>query len=212
VSRPTLSEKPEAHTPVDSAWGHSLYANSLISKNTPQLIRDDEGYVTPECAEELFRFHPEVVLYCPEIPQNTGSISRLCAAMSSPLHLIEPMAFTITEKKLRRAGLDYWPHVRLAVHANWESFLGTRPDRRFVFVETGGTASPESFNFLPGDVLVFGGETGGIPRAIIEQTSTKTEAHLVTIPMFNRGVRSLNLANTVSIVLYMSVARLHQHG
>jgi tRNA (cytidine/uridine-2'-O-)-methyltransferase len=174
-------------------------------------LRDNEGYVTPECAEELFRFHPEVVLYCPEIPQNTGSISRLCAAMSSPLHLIEPMSFTITEKKLRRAGLDYWPHVRLAVHSNWESFLATRANRRFVFVETGGSIPPEQFKFDPGDVVVFGGETGGIPRAIIDSTAKCTESHLVTIPMFNRGVRSLNLANTVSIVLYMAIADLHQH-
>ncbi len=211
-SRHTTSASPENHTPIDSNWGREAYPQSLVALNPPPLAYDTYGYVTPECAEQLFRFHPEVVLYCPEIPQNTGSISRLCAAMSSPLHLIEPMKFEITEKKVRRAGLDYWEHVRLATHPSWDAFIKTRINRRFIFVETGGTQSPASFSFEPGDVLIFGGETAGIPRAIMEQTQCCANTELVTIPMFNRGVRSLNLANTVSIVLYAAIAQLHENG
>jgi tRNA (cytidine/uridine-2'-O-)-methyltransferase len=212
MSKHTPSNTPEHHNPVDSAWGRAPYPQELVLPTPPTLSFDSDGYVTPDCAEKLFRFHPEVVLYCPEIPQNTGSISRLCAAMSAPLHLIEPMKFTITEKKVRRAGLDYWEHVRLSTHASWDEFLETRTNRRFVFVETGGTQSPASFTFEPGDVLIFGGETGGVPCAIMEATKNRARTELVTIPMFNRGVRSLNLANTVSIVLYAAIARLHESG
>lgn len=197
---------------MTSDWGLAPYPQALVATAPPQLEYDAAGYVTPACAEHLFRFHPEVVLFCPEIPQNTGSISRLCAAMSCPLHLIEPMKFSISEKKVRRAGLDYWEHVRLATHTSWESFLLTRHNRRFVFVETGGAQAPANFSFEPGDVLIFGGETGGIPHAIMETTRQRARTELVTIPMFNRGVRSLNLANTVSIVLYAAIARIHRNG
>jgi tRNA (cytidine/uridine-2'-O-)-methyltransferase len=119
------------------------------------------------------------------------------------------MKFSITEKKVRRAGLDYWEHVRLATHASWNDFLKTRESRRFVFVETGGTQSPAEFAFQPGDILIFGGETGGIPASVMQETERHANTELVTIPMFNRGVRSLNLANTVSIVLYAAIAKLH---
>jgi tRNA (cytidine/uridine-2'-O-)-methyltransferase len=209
MNRHTPSASPENHNPVNSSWGRDAYPQSLVVQKKPSLTYTHDGYVTPECAEELFRFHPEVVLYCPEIPQNTGSISRLCAAMSAPLHLIEPMKFSITEKKVRRAGLDYWEHVRLATHASWNDFLKTRESRRFVFVETGGTQSPAEFAFQPGDILIFGGETGGIPASVMQETERHANTELVTIPMFNRGVRSLNLANTVSIVLYAAIAKLH---
>jgi tRNA (cytidine/uridine-2'-O-)-methyltransferase len=212
MSKHTPSRSPDHHNPVNSTWGREPYPQEMISPTPPALTLGDDGYITTDCAEKLFRFHPEVVLYCPEIPQNTGSISRLCAAMSAPLHLIKPMKFDITEKKVRRAGLDYWEHVRLSTHDSWDAFVQTRQNRRFVFVETGGTQSPASFSFEPGDVLVFGGETGGIPCGIMEETKARARTELITIPMFNRGVRSLNLANTVSIVLYAAIARLHKNG
>lgn len=166
-------------------------------------------YISEELKDKLLAYHPEVVLYCPQIPQNTGTISRLCAAFSSSLHLIEPMGFKITEKAVRRAGLDYWEHVNLSIHESWEAFRKLRPQQRIVFVETGGTHAPYDFEFQPQDLLVFGAETFGIHKQIIEQESQKSDCHMLTIPMFNRGVRSINLANTVSIVLYLAIAQLH---
>lgn len=185
-----------------------LQEDQVVNK-CPLLRYEEDGYVDVTSRNELLKFHPEVVLYCPQIPQNTGSISRLCAAFSSTLHLVKPMAFEITEKAVRRAGLDYWDHVNLYVHDNFESFLQTRANRRLIFVETGGTQSPSDFQFLPGDCLIFGAETFGIHNDVMEKEILKGNAHKVTIPMFNRGVRSINLANTVSIVLYQAIAQVH---
>jgi len=166
-------------------------------------------YIDEYQKEELLKFHPEIVLYCPQIPQNTGTISRLCAAFSSTLHLIHPMAFKITEKAVKRAGLDYWEHVNLFEHESWQTFRQLHPEKRIVFVETGGSQAPYDFQFLPQDLLVFGAETFGIHKHVMEPELSKGNAHLITIPMFNRGVRSINLANTVSIVLYQAIAQLH---
>ena len=144
----------------------------------------------------------EVVLYCPQIPQNTGSIARLCAAFDVVLHLIEPMAFQITEKKVRRAGLDYWKFVRVYVHKNWEEFLETRQNRRLIYIETGTQNDPYDFKFLANDVLIFGAETFGISKDIL---ATADPNHILTIPMY-QPVRSINLANSVSIVLYLALS------
>lgn len=144
----------------------------------------------------------EVVLYCPQIPQNTGSIARLCAAFDVVLHLIEPMAFQITEKKVRRAGLDYWQYVRLYVHNSWDEFIATRKNRRLIFIETGTQNDPYDFKFLPNDVLIFGAETFGIHKNILETAEPK---HILTIPMY-QPVRSINLANSVSIILYLALS------
>jgi tRNA (cytidine/uridine-2'-O-)-methyltransferase len=169
-------------------------------------------YIDEPAREVLLKHHPEVVLYCPQIPQNTGTISRLCAAFSSTLHLIHPMAFEITEKAVKRAGLDYWKHVNLFEHESWKSFRDSHKERRIVFVETGGTQSPYEFEFHPQDLLVFGAETFGIHKDVMESEIQNGNCHFITIPMFNRGVRSINLANTVSIVLYLAIAQLHSKG
>ena len=132
----------------------------------------------------------------------------MCAAFSCTLHLIEPMGFHITEKALRRAGLDYWEHVNVYLHKSWDDFILTRNKRRIIFIETGGLQSPMEFQFLPGDLLVFGAETFGIPNEIMNKEIEKKRAHKVTIPMFNRGVRSLNLSNTASIAMYGAIAKL----
>ena len=182
-------------------------ADEVLTK-CPELIREKTGYVEAKNQEELLKYHPEVVLYCPQIPQNTGSISRLCAAFSTTLHLIEPMPFQVTEKSVRRAGLDYWEHVNLYIHKNFVEFRKARPNRRIIFVETGGTQSPYEFRFQPGDLLVFGAETFGIHNDVMETEIALGNAHKLTIPMFNRGVRSINLANTASIVLYQAVSQL----
>jgi tRNA (cytidine/uridine-2'-O-)-methyltransferase len=147
----------------------------------------------------------EIALCYPQIPQNTGSIARLCAAFKIMLHLIEPMGFQITEKSVRRAGLDYWQYVNLYIHNNWQNFNHTRSNRRFIFIETGTQNDPFDFEFLPNDILIFGAETFGIPKEIIAKVPKE---NILTIPMYQSGVRSINLANTVSIVLYLAMSQI----
>jgi len=146
----------------------------------------------------------EIALCSPQIPQNTGSIARLCAAFNVILHVVEPMGFQITEKGIRRAGLDYWKYVNLYLHENWESFIEVQTNKRFVFIETGTKNDPYEFQFLPGDVLIFGAETFGIPKDILQRAPKE---NILTIPMTQKGVRSINLANTVSIIAYLALSQ-----
>jgi len=148
-----------------------------------------------------------VVLVAPEIPQNTGSIGRLCVATGSTLHLIDPLGFTIDDRHLRRAGLDYWPHVDLHVHDDWPAFLAAaQPPACLCFsarAEKPYTAAP--LGRRDPLYLVFGGETSGLPEALRSAYPEST----YRIPIFSAHVRSLNLSNAVSIVLYEA---LRQRG
>ena len=150
---------------------------------------------------------PSVVLISPQIPPNTGTIARLCAAWRCPLHLVEPMGFELSEKSVRRAGLDYWPHVNLKIHKSWESFLEEQSPERLLFVETGEGKSPFQISFSKDDYLVFGAETFGIPQKIMDET----KGTLITLPMFSPHVRSLNLANVVAIILYTAIESIKDH-
>ncbi|MCC6766219.1 MAG: tRNA (cytidine(34)-2'-O)-methyltransferase [Deltaproteobacteria bacterium] len=138
-----------------------------------------------------------VALVEPEIPPNTGSIARLCAATGTPLHLIGTLGFSIDDKHLKRAGLDYWPWVDVRRHADWAAFTAAVPGRRLGF-SARATRPYTSVAYAPGDVLVFGCETRGLPAAIRDELA----AELYAIPIANPNVRSLNLANAVAIVLY----------
>ncbi len=150
----------------------------------------------------------EIVLYTPEIPQNTGSIARLCAATDTRLHLIEPLGFTIDDRHLKRAGLDYWPRVKLAVWPDFQAFLTSRPAPcgRLVLSTSGNRGHAGTpyhlFAYRPGDMLVFGPESTGLPEDMLEQAS-----HAVRIPI-TKNVRSLNLANAASVILYEALRRL----
>ena len=175
----------------------------------PDLGPEDVG---AERAQELRNAHPEVVIVHPQIPQNTGSIARLCAAFQMRLHLIEPMGFQICEKKVRRAGLDYWPYVDVQVHGSWAHYRALDPSRRCVFVETGSHRSPADFSFSFKDVLVFGSETKGLPCPLMEQEMAAGQGQIVTIPMFCHGVRSINLSNAAAIVMYQALAHLYGKG
>jgi tRNA (cytidine/uridine-2'-O-)-methyltransferase len=137
----------------------------------------------------------QIALVEPEIPPNTGSIARLCAATATPLHLIGKLGFSIDDKHLKRAGLDYWPWVDLHQHADWASFTATVPGRQIGF-SARAERSYTAIAFAPDDVLVFGGETKGLPAEI------KRDLDLYRIPIDTPHVRSLNLANAVAIVLY----------
>lgn len=150
----------------------------------------------------------EIVLYTPEIPQNTGSIARLCAATDTPLHLIEPLGFTIDDRHLKRAGLDYWPRVKLAVWPDFQTFLDARPAPRGRLVPStsgnrGHAGTPyHLFPFRDGDLLVFGPESTGLPEDMLDRAG-----HAVRIPI-TKNVRSLNLANAASVILYEALRRL----
>lgn len=148
-------------------------------------------------------FH--VVLVAPEIPQNTGTIGRLCVCTDARLHLVRPLAFSLDEARIRRAGLDYWPHLDLRVHEDWDAFLASAAPARLFFCTTKTTRSLYTVRFAAGDTLVFGNETSGLPPAFYERYRTD----LLTIPMPGLHARSHNLANAVSIVLYEALRQVH---
>lgn len=146
----------------------------------------------------------EVVLVAPEIPQNTGSIARTCAATGTRLHLVRPLGFSLEDRYLKRAGLDYWPHVDLVVHDDWDALLRATPDaRRFLFSARAARCYTDAA-FAPGDQLVFGCETRGLPPELL----AGREASTLLIPIFSPHVRSLNLSNAVSIALYEGLRQL----
>jgi tRNA (cytidine/uridine-2'-O-)-methyltransferase len=151
-------------------------------------------------------FH--VVLVAPEIPQNTGTIGRLCVCTDTRLHLVRPLAFSLDEARIRRAGLDYWPHLDLRVHDTWEAFLATEAPRRLRFCTTRTARSIYAMDFEDGDGLVFGNETSGFPEPFYE----RYREALVTIPMPGAHARSHNLASAVSIVLYEALRQTRWAG
>lgn len=140
----------------------------------------------------------QIVLVNPQIPQNTGSIARTCAATKTPLHIIEPMAFEINEKNVRRAGLDYWPHVDLTVHKSWEDYVERSSSGRIWCFSKFGKQLYYKAEFSENDALVFGSETTGLGEEFLKRYKDT----VVTIPMPCSEVRSLNLSNAVSIALY----------
>jgi tRNA (cytidine/uridine-2'-O-)-methyltransferase len=146
-----------------------------------------------------------VVLVAPEIPQNTGSIGRLCVATGSVLHLIDPLGFTIDDRHLRRAGLDYWPHVTWRRHAGWDAFQNARPPGRLLCFSARAARSYTTLRYREDDLLVFGGESRGLPAHIRDAHAEATFG----IPIASEHVRSLNLATAVAVVLYEA---LRQQG
>ena len=139
-----------------------------------------------------------IVLVEPEIPGNTGNISRLCAAEHLVLHLVEPLGFSIDDKHLKRAGLDYWPYLDLQVHDTWEEYLAAVKPKRMFFLSTHGETSLYECRFEAGDALVFGNESSGLPKDFYDRYRDR----LFKIPMPGEHARSINLANAVSIAAY----------
>ena len=146
-----------------------------------------------------------IVLVEPEIPPNTGSIARLCGATDSILHLIRPLGFSTDNKHLKRAGLDYWKYVRIIYWDNLESFLQAQDENRLYFLSKKVPRRYTEARFLPGDFLIFGKETKGIPEEIL----TLYQDRCFSIPMSNPHIRSLNLAMSAGIVLFEA---LRQQG
>ncbi len=144
-----------------------------------------------------------IILIQPEIPGNTGAIGRTCVALDMELILIHPLGFDISDARVKRAGLDYWPHVRLSEYASWDGFLAARSpreDQLFLFEEFGATSFYEP-DYPEDAMLVFGQETKGIPKPIIDRHSDR----LFKLPMRSDVIRSLNLANTVSAAAYQAL-------
>lgn len=139
-----------------------------------------------------------IVLVEPLIPQNTGSIGRLCAATDTPLVLAEPLGFSLDDRYLKRAGLDYWPWIRLSVTPHWRAALDAVPGRCWAFTSHAQRSYLEA-DFQPGDALVFGKETTGLPEEALAQIPS---AQWLRIPMDTPHVRSLNLAQCAAIALY----------
>ncbi|HWP59691.1 MAG TPA: tRNA (cytidine(34)-2'-O)-methyltransferase [Candidatus Acidoferrales bacterium] len=139
-----------------------------------------------------------MVLVEPEIPQNTGSIARLCAATETTLHLIAPLGFTIADRRLKRAGLDYWKYVDVRLHESWQKFWSEYGGERLLFFSKRGAVSYTCARYERDCFLVFGPETRGLAQELLAANWER----VYCIPMPGRGVRSLNLANAVSIVVY----------
>ena len=147
-----------------------------------------------------------IVLLEPEIPPNTGNVARLCAATGSVLHLIEPFGFDLSDRQLKRAGMDYWQQLTWHRWPNWAAFVRALPPEAGVwFIESGGEKTYAEATFRPGDYLVFGRETAGLPATLLEQHRDRW----LRIPMFQASSRSLNLSNCVALVLYEA---LRQQG
>ena len=139
-----------------------------------------------------------VALVEPEIPPNTGSVARLCAATQVPLHIIGVTGFRLDDRAVRRAGLDYWPEVTINRHTDLASLYKFLPAARFLYLTTKAHQRYTDWTFSNDDCLIFGRETGGLPESVLRENWDRC----ITIPMLNPKVRSLNLAMAVGIVLY----------
>ena len=149
----------------------------------------------------------QIVLVNPEIPQNTGNIARTCAATGAVLHLIEPLGFSLEDRYLRRAGLDYWHLMTLRRWPDLTAFFAAHPDGRFHFATTKAPRGYHEAAYRDGDFLVFGQETRGLPENLL----AKRYEECVRIPM-RPEARSLNLANSVAVVLYEALRQLDFPG
>jgi len=146
-----------------------------------------------------------VVLVTPEIPPNTGNIARLCAATGTRLHLVEPLGFKITDAQLKRAGLDYWDDVQIQVHPSWEACLKALGPTRLFLYSTGSSKRYDLAAYQPGDTLVFGCETKGLPDDLLAAYADS----VLGIPILTDHVRSLNLSSAVAIVVYEALSQLN---
>ena len=143
-----------------------------------------------------------IVLYQPEIPQNTGNIARTCVLTDCKLHLIKPLGFELDEKHLRRAGLDYWKDLVLEVHESYEDFMEKYGENKIFLASTHGGEHYDEVKFNEGDFIMFGRESSGVPEFIHEKLEN------IRVPMIKSSTRSLNLSNTVAIIAYEGLRQI----
>lgn len=147
----------------------------------------------------------DIVLYQPEIPPNTGNIIRLCANTGARLHLVKPLGFTLEDRQLKRAGLDYHEFAQLQVHEDWQACVAALAGRRLFALTTKASRSYATIDFEVGDVFVFGPETRGLPPEILDQFAAENRLRLPMLP----HSRSLNLGNSAAVLIYEA---WRQHG
>lgn len=140
----------------------------------------------------------DVALYEPEIPPNTGNAMRLCANTGARLHLIQPLGFALDDARMRRAGLDYRDQATIVLHADFAAFRAAMSGRRLLALSTRGSRRHDQIRYEEGDVLLFGPETRGLPQALLDELGPE---HCLRLPM-RPGSRSLNLSNSVAVVVY----------
>jgi len=145
-----------------------------------------------------------IVLFEPEIPNNTGNIGRLALATGCHLHLVKPLGFELDDKRVKRAGLDYWPHLSLSLYANKEEFLDLHKNKPMAFFSSHGTKTYWSLPYEAEHFLIFGKESVGLDSEIKSRFADQT----YQIPLYNDKIRSLNLANSVSVVVYEGIRSL----
>lgn len=175
-----------------------MHENSLIVNVKPELVN---SRLTDKFFNLYFAYSQimlNVALVEPEIPPNTGNIARLCAATFTNLHIVGVTGFRLDDKAVKRAGLDYWDEVRLFRHRDLNSLYDALPNSRFLYFTTKTNRSYTNWNYEDQDCLIFGRETRGLPEDLLKAN----RENCLTIPMPNKEIRSLNLANSVGIVLY----------
>ncbi len=146
-----------------------------------------------------------IVLIEPEIPNNTGNIGRLALASGSHLHLVKPFGFEINDKRLKRAGLDYWQHLSVSIYESIEEFFEIQANQRMVFFSSHAIKNHWTIDYRDDLFLIFGKESVGLSNAVLKKASTQ----LFKIPLYSQHIRSLNLANSVGIVVYEGLRQLH---
>ncbi|APQ16546.1 tRNA (cytidine(34)-2'-O)-methyltransferase [Maribacter hydrothermalis] len=146
-----------------------------------------------------------IVLIEPEIPNNTGNIGRLALATGSTLHLVKPFGFELTDKRLKRAGLDYWQHLNVIMYENVDAFFKEHDDKKMIFFSATATKNHWEIDFEDNMFLVFGKESVGLSKPILEENADKA----VKIPLYSEHIRSLNLANAVAISIYEGLRQLN---
>lgn len=150
-----------------------------------------------------------IVLVEPEIPQNTGNIARTCAATGSKLHLVKPLGFSIDDKQLKRAGLDYWHLLDIEYHDSFEALQAAYPEGEFFYSTTKGQKKHSDAEYTKGCFIVFGKETAGLPKPLLEANKEKC----IRIPMLqDENARSLNLSNSVAVVVYEALRQIGYPG
>ena len=178
-------------------YGIDLYKNKMSDHRQMRTANRSRHELNFDWPEVPF----EIVLVEPMIPPNTGNIARLCAATGSRLHLVEPLGFDLSEKQLRRAGLDYWDAVDLSVHSDFEAYLSATPDAQRYLFTTSAQRDHADIAYQAGDHLIFGSETEGLSDALLARFPDQG----CNIPIKLDAVRSLNLSNAVSIALYTAL-------
>lgn len=146
-----------------------------------------------------------IVLFEPEIPNNTGNIGRLALASGSKLHLVKPFGFELSNKRLKRAGLDYWQHLDVTTYESIEDFFRIQHDKEFVFFSSHGHKTHWEIPFKDDLFLIFGKESVGLPTSLLENYKNQ----IYKIPLYSKHIRSLNLANAVSVVIYEGLRQLN---